>query len=232
MHGRRIAIVEDDPIQQDLLLHVARSSGAVAQVFAEGEKLLKVLPRESFDLFIVDWALPGIEGPEVVRAVRANLGQAVPILFVTSRALESDVVAGLAAGADDYVAKPVRPGELAARMQALLRRAYPAAQAQERQSFGPFGFDLVQRKALVDGQAVDLQPREFDLAVFLFNNIGRLLSRAHLAEAVLSASPASVSRSLDTHVSRLRTKLGIVPARGFRLASVYGVGYRLERLDA
>ncbi|HVE54170.1 MAG TPA: response regulator transcription factor [Ramlibacter sp.] len=233
MHGRRIAIVEDDPIQQDLLLHVAKSGGAVAQVFPAGEKLLKVLPRETFDLLIVDWALPGIQGPEIVKAVRANSGSAaLPILFVTSRAHESDVVAGLSAGADDYVTKPVRPAELAARMQALLRRAYPAPADDKQRSYGPFTFDLVQRQAAVDGEIVDLQPREFDLALFLFNNVGRLLSRSHLAEGVLNASPAAVSRSLDTHVSRLRTKLGIGPARGFRLASVYGVGYRLEMIEA
>lgn len=233
MNGRRVAIIEDDPVQQDLLLHVVKSAGGVAEVFPAGEKLLKVLPRESFDLLIVDWALPGVQGPDVVRSVRAGSGPALPILFVTSRAMERDVVAGLAAGADDYVTKPVRPIELAARMRALLRRAYPApAPGPKCEAFGPFTFDHVERRASVDGVAVDLQPREFELAWYFFRNCGRLLSREHLSAAVLNANPSAVSRSLDTHVSRVRTKMGITPARGFRLVSVYGVGYRLEKLEA
>ncbi|HVZ43997.1 MAG TPA: response regulator transcription factor [Ramlibacter sp.] len=227
--GRRIALVEDDGAQLDLLQHIVRFLGASCVPFPSGEKLLKVLERESFDLLVVDWNLPGIQGPEIVARVRELLGPAFPIVFVTSRALESDIVAGLRAGADDYVTKPVRPLELGVRIQALLRRAYPPPRS-ERISFGPFVFDLAQRKAEVQGKAVELQPREFDLAVFLFTNSGRLLSRAHLMQSVMHASPDVASRTLDTHVSRLRAKLGILPENGFRLSSVYGVGYRLDEV--
>ncbi len=230
MNGRRIAIVEDEQEQRSLLAHVATAAGHVAEPFASGEAFLKALQRETFDLLVVDWHLPGIQGPGIVAAVRAQ-GHAFPIVFVTSRAQEPDIVAGLQAGADDYVAKPVRPAELAARLKALLRRAYPEPRA-ERLVFGPYAFDLVQRTATVDGVPVELQPREFELAIFLFNNRGRLLSRAHLVESVLHTSPDAISRSLDTHVSRLRTKLGIAPATGFRLASVYGLGYRLDEVES
>lgn len=231
VEGRRIALVEDEADQLDLLQHIVRSLGAASSSFTSGEKLLKLLDRESFDMLVVDWNLPGIQGPEIVAQARRQLGPSIPIVFVTGRALESDVVAGLRAGADDYVTKPVRPAELAARIQALMRRAYPPP-AQERVSYGPYAFDLAQRVVAFHGQPVDLQPREFDLAVFLFSNAGRLLSRAHLIQSVMHASPDIPSRALDTHISRLRTKLGIVPENGFRLASVYGVGYRLDEVTA
>lgn len=228
-NGRRFAIVEDDPAQRDLLQHIAKSLGAASEAFGTGEALLKALQRDTFDLLMVDWNLPGIQGPDIVRTVRAERGLDFPIILVTSRALESEVVAGLKAGADDYVSKPVRPMELAARIQAALRRAYPQAHA-ERRDFGPYTFDMVNRQALLRGEAADLQPREFDLAVFMFANMGRLLSRAHLLESGLHANPDTLSRSLDTHVSRLRAKLAVSPANGFRLASVYGLGYRLDEV--
>jgi DNA-binding response OmpR family regulator len=229
--GRRLALVEDDPVQLDLLQHIARSLGASSAPFGSGELFLKVLDRESFDLLVVDWQLPGIQGPDIVAHVRRLLGPAFPIVFVTSRALESDIIAGLRAGADDYVPKPVRPAELAARVQALLRRAYPPPRS-DNAVFGPYRFDLAQRQVEVRGEPVELQPREFDLALFLFSNAGRLLSRSHLMQSVMHASPDIPSRTLDTHVSRLRAKLGIAPDNGFRLASVYGVGYRLDEVTA
>ncbi|WP_395687424.1 response regulator transcription factor [Caenimonas koreensis] len=216
LDGRRFAIVEDDPAQRDLLQHIAKSLGASSEAFGSGEALLKALQRDTFDLLMVDWNLPGIQGPDIVSTVRAQLGLDFPIILITSRALESEVVTGLKAGADDYVTKPVRPMELAARIQAALRRAYPEP--------------MVNRVALLRGEAVDLQPREFDLAVFMFANAGRLLSRAHLLESGLHANPDTLSRSLDTHISRLRVKLAVGPANGFKLASVYGMGYRLDEV--
>jgi DNA-binding response OmpR family regulator len=229
-HGRRFAIVEDDPAQQDLLQHVARSLGASSEVFGSGEQLLKSLRRETFDLLLVDWNLPGMQGPDIVRAVRTERGLDFPIIFVTSRALEPEIVSGLTAGADDYVAKPVRPAELAARIGALMRRAYPQPKVDQL-TYGPYAFDTVQRTATLRGVPVDLQPREFDLAVFFFTNTGRLLSRAHLTESAMHASPDAISRSLDTHISRLRTKLSIGPANGYKLSSVYGMGYRLDEVS-
>ncbi|MRD48917.1 response regulator [Caenimonas koreensis DSM 17982] len=229
LDGRRFAIVEDDPAQRDLLQHIAKSLGATSEAFGSGEALLKALQRDTFDLLMVDWNLPGIQGPDIVSTVRAQLGLDFPIILITSRALESEVVTGLKAGADDYVTKPVRPMELAARIQAALRRAYPEPRT-ERREFGLYTFDMVNRVALLRGEAVDLQPREFDLAVFMFANTGRLLSRAHLLESGLHANPDTLSRSLDTHISRLRVKLAVGPANGFKLASVYGMGYRLDEV--
>ena len=227
MRGLRIAIAEDDPDQRELLRHLLNETGASVDSFPTGEKLMHALRRESYDLLVLDWGLPGIQGPEIVKSVRETYGSRMPILFITNRSMERDIVAGLEAGADDYLVKPTRPAEFSARIQALLRRASPPVKA-DRLRFGPYVIDETKGCVQLHENVIPLQPRELSLAVFLFNNLGRVISRAHLIEAVLNTHPDSASRSLDTHMSRLRAKLQLGPANGFRLTSVYGVGYRLD----
>lgn len=193
---------------------------------------MHALRRESFDLLVLDWQLPKVTGIEVVQWVRAHLDHRVPILMLTSRATERDIVEGLSAGADDYMIKPIRVGELVARARALLRRCYSEVERETVFEIGPHRFDLVARQVSLDGMPVELKRLEFDLAVFLFRNIGRLVSRGHLVDAVWGQTVDVGSRSLDTHVSRLRTKLELRPQRGFRLSSVYNHGYRLETIDS
>jgi DNA-binding response OmpR family regulator len=133
-------------------------------------------------------------------------------------------------GADDFMPKPIRVGELSARTRALLRRAYPA-QHETEVVFGPYHFFPHSRTLHVDGEPLELKHREYELALFLFQNMGRLLSREHLREAVWGQGPEAPSRSLDTHISRLRTKLDLRPSNGFLLSAIYGLGYRLEAFD-
>lgn len=192
--------------------------------------LLRDLRLQSFDLLILDWTLPDISGPSVVKWVREDLASRIPILFVTNRSDEADMVAGLAAGADDFMVKPIRGAELEARVRALLRRAYPS-QHEVELHFGPYHFFPQSRTLQVDGETIDLKHREYELALFLFQNLGRLLSREHLREAVWGRGPDEPSRSLDTHISRLRTKLSLRPSNGFLLSAVYGLGYRLETVE-
>ena len=223
----RVAVLDDDQIQLDLARQTLEGTGHDFYGFADGKTLLRALRRESFDLLILDWELPDISGIEVMRWARANIEESMPILFVTNRHAESDVIEGLSAGADDFMVKPIRVGELIARVKALLRRAY-LQQPPTELAFGRYRFDIIGSQIFVDGHPVVLKQREFDLALFLFQNIGRLLSRKHLLEAVWGIEAEVSSRSLDTHVSRLRTKLGLHPEHGFRLAAIYSVGYRLE----
>lgn len=140
------------------------------------------------------------------------------------------MVEGLNAGADDFMARPIRAGELEARVNALFRRSYPGRQEAEM-VFGPYHFYPPSRTLKVRGTPVELKNREYELALFLFQNLGRLLSREHLHEAVWGLGIEALSRSLDTHVSRLRTKLDLRPANGFLLLAIYGLGYRLETID-
>ncbi|HKW85339.1 MAG TPA: response regulator transcription factor [Burkholderiaceae bacterium] len=223
----RVAVLDDDQAQLDLAQQTLEGMGHDVHCFGEGKSLLRALRRETFDLLILDWQLPDISGLEVMRWARQNLEERVPVLFVTNRSGEADVIEGLSAGADDYMIKPARAGELTARVNALLRRAYPQKGSGEF-VIDRYRFDPSRAHIHIGEQTVVLKQKEFDLAVFLFRNIGRLLSRKHLLEAVWSIEAEVSSRSLDTHVSRLRSKLGIVPENGYRLVAIYSVGYRLE----
>ena len=227
----RIAALDDEPLQLELIKRTMVSIGHECHTFDHGEALLRELRKETFDLLILDWQLPDISGPDVVRWVRSNLDRRVPILFVTNRREERDIVEGLAAGADDFMVKPIRIGELAARVRALLRRIY-ASQGDTELVFGRYRFVIGMPILEMDGKPVDLKHREYELALFLFQNMGRLLSREHLREAVWGRGADISSRSLDTHISRLRNKLELRPANGYLLTAIYGLGYRFETMAA
>ena len=226
----RIAALDDDALQLDLIKQATEAMGHVCHTHLTGAELMRTLRRETFDLLIVDWHLPDTTGPEVVRWVRQNVAARVPILFVTHRQEERDIVEGLGSGADDFMVKPVRIGELNARVAALLRRAYPENTGGVIE-FGRYRFLPETRSIEKDGVAVELKNREYDLALFLFQNMGRLLSRDHLKEVVWGQVADVMSRSLDTHISRLRTLLDLRPANGFIVTAVYGVGYRFEAVE-
>lgn len=227
----RIAALDDDALQLDLFRQTTEAMGHVCHTYLTGAELLRSLRRETYDLLIVDWHLPDTSGPEVVRWVRKNVQAPLPILFVTHRQEERDIVEGLGSGADDFMVKPVRIGELSARVNALLRRAYPENTAGP-QTFGRYEFLPETRSIVMGGVPVELKNREYELALFLFQNMGRLLSRDHLREIVWGQVAEIQSRSLDTHISRLRMLLDLRPANGFIVTAVYGVGYRFEAVEA
>lgn len=226
----RIAALDDDPILLDLIKATTEHHGHICHTYQTGAHLLRDIRHETFDLLIVDWHLPDMDGPEVVSAVRQTAGRQLPILFVTRRQEEQDVIEALSCGADDFMAKPLRMGELMARATALLRRAYPLAMAGNLE-FGPYRFDPDKRALLFKGTPVELKNREYELALFMFRNTGRLLSRAHLREVVWGETNEAPSRSLDTHVSRLRSKLDLNPSNGYVVSAIYGMGYRLDTVD-
>ncbi|MET0540929.1 MAG: response regulator transcription factor [Variovorax sp.] len=226
----RIAALDDEPSQLELIQHTMEGIGHECHTYTDGKSLLRALRQETFDLLVLDWSLPDISGPTVVKWIREDLASNLPVLFVTNRREEADMVEGLTAGADDFMVKPIRVNELEARVRALLRRAYPR-QHEAEVTFGSYHFQLHSRTLQINGVTVELKHREYELALFLFQNLGRLLSREHLREAVWGIGPDTPSRSLDTHISRLRTKLELRPANGFLLSAVYGLGYRLESID-
>lgn len=225
----RIAVLDDDPILQELLNSTLEKHDHVCRTYSTGASLLKDLRIETFDLIILDWHLPDMEGPQVAQTARQIVGPQLPILFITRRNSERDVIEGLAHGADDFMTKPLRMGELVARASALLRRTFPQAMGS-RLAFGPYCFDPAQRTLALHGHIVELKNREYELALLLFRNTGRLLSRGHIREVAWGEVSDGPSRSLDTHVSRLRTKLALTPANGYTITSIYGVGYRLDKM--
>jgi len=227
----RIAALDDEGYQLELIRHSVEVIGHECHGYGDGKSLLRDLHHETYDLLVLDWELPDIEGPRVVRWIRDDLKSSLPILFVTNRREEEDLVEGLAAGADDFMSKPIRVAELQARVRALLRRTYPA-QHETQLAFRNYHFDPATRSLRIADRRVDLSRREYELALFLFRNLGRLLSRDHLREAVWGLSVDTPSRTLDTHISRLRQKLDLQPSNGFLLSAIYGLGYRLEPLES
>ena len=223
----RIAALDDDPILLELLKAMTESLGHVCHTFDTGAALLKTLRRDSFDLLIVDWHLPDMDGPEVVRAARTLTGPQIPILFVTRRQDEQDIVEALASGADDFMTKPVRIGEFSARINALERRAFPDMSA-DTLVFGRYQFDAPTRSLHLDGAVLELTELEYGLSLFMFQNCGRLLSREHLRKMVWGQTHEVSSRTIGTRVSRLRNKLKLSPEYGYTITAVYGTGYRLE----
>ena len=227
----RIAILEDDPDQLVLLKRWISDDGHDVHGWLTGREAMKQAGGESFDLFMLDWQVPDVSGAEVLKWLRANVSKTVPVLFVTVRDSEQDIVFALENGADDYMVKPVRRQELIARVRALLRRAYPVEE-QKQLSFPPFEIDIQRSEVRKNGAKIELTPKEFELTVTLFRNMGRLLSRGHLQETVWGRSADLATRTVDTHVSQVRKKLDLKPESGYRVVPVYNYGYRLERLEA
>ncbi len=228
----RIAVLDNDRSQADLICQVLSSAGHTCQTYDSGKDMLVHLRKDSFDMLILDWQVADLSASEVLRRAKEKMSAQTPMMFLTNSSAEDDIVAGVAAGADDYMIKPLRRGELVARVQALLRRAYPTQNGAEQLQFGPYIFETRPGRLLMDGAVIDVTHKEFYLALLFFRNIGRPLSRAYIHEAVWIRETVVPSRTMDTHVSRVRNKLQLRPENGFRLVPVYSYGYRLEKLGA
>ena len=228
----RIAVLDNDRSQADLICQVLTSAGHTCQTYDSGKDMLAHLRKDSFDMLILDWQVADLSASEVLRRAKEKMSAQTPMMFLTNSSAEDDIVAGINAGADDYMIKPLRRGELVARVQALLRRAYPTQNGAEQLQFGPYIFETRPGRLLMDGAVIDVTHKEFYLALLFFRNIGRPLSRAYIHEAVWIRETVVPSRTMDTHVSRVRNKLQLRPENGFRLVPVYSYGYRLEKLGA
>ena len=229
----RIAVLEDDSSQARLLQHWIASQGFVCRMFDRGNDILKAVLRETFDLVILDWRVPDLTGEEVLRAIRSHVREPLPVLFTTGRDREEDIVHALKSGADDYLVKPLRRLEFLARVDALLRRARAQGRGVEAPiEADPFWIDLQGRTLQKNGAVVELTQKEFEMVALLFRNVGRLLSRSYLLDTVWGISADISTRTVDTHASQLRTKLGLYPEEGWRLSAVYQHGYRLEKIAA
>jgi DNA-binding response OmpR family regulator len=224
----RVLVVEDDPAQSQAVEKSLLGFGHEITEVDSGEKAIRFLKSGPIDLVILDWQLPKMNGFEVLHWIRAQMGNDLPVLFLTSKALEVDIVRALEAGADDYVVKPYRTAEFVARVNAALRRVKQDVKSDGVMLAGNYVVDTNERVVTVVGKPIALTPKEFDLVALLFSNPGRIISRDLMATSVWGHGFDADSRTLDTHMYRIRQKLAFERGNGVRLSSVYTHGYRLD----
>lgn len=226
----RIALVDDDiHLAQAMRLWIEEQQYDVVY-YPNGLDFTTALRKESFDLYILDWMMPDFDGEQVLKWLNEQIEQATPVIFVTQRDSEEDIARILNLGADDYIIKPVRKKELLARITAVTRRSQTGAQ-KEILEFPPYRINLATHTCFRHDEPVRLTQREFELVTFMFRNAGRLLSRRHILSSVWGQSSEFTTRTVDTHISRVRKKLELTPENGWRLSAIYHQGYRLEQID-
>lgn len=223
-----ILLLEDDPIQLQLAASWLEAGGHRVTGTGSGAEALALLERDAFDVAIFDWMVPDLSGEALLRHVRGQKKR-IPIMFATARDEEDEIASILRLGADDYVVKPLRRAEFQARVDALGRRAGVAEFTEDEVlEVGPYRLDRRGRSISLGGRAVKMTPRMVEVALLLFRRRGEIVSRAQLYEQIWGHRQPLDTRTVDTHVSRLRQALELDGRHGFKLSSVYQHGYRLE----
>jgi DNA-binding response OmpR family regulator len=226
--GQRVLVVDDDPTVSDVVRRYLERAGLAVTLAVDGPDALREFDAERPDLVVLDLMLPGLDGIEVCRQLRAR-AEEVPVVMLTALGEEADRVLGLQLGADDYITKPFSPRELVLRVQSVLRRVgRPLPAPAESLVDGDLVVDLSRRVARLGERVLALTVREFDLLVFLMRNPGRAFKRAQLLESVWGWTFGDQS-TVTVHMRRLREKVEADPANPVRILTVWGVGYRYER---
>ena len=221
----KILVAEDDPDIASLLAHYLRKAGFEADIVSSGRDVVPRLRKNPADLLILDLMMPGLDGLEVCRALRADQSIAgTPVIMVTAKGEESDRIVGLELGADDYITKPFSPNEVVARVRALLRRAQRASSPEQRIEYGPINVDIDRHVVRIGEREVKLTAKEFLLLQYLMQHRGRVLSRDLLLSDVWGYSYTGGTRTVDVHVRRLREK---VPYLTDAIVTVKQFGYKL-----
>lgn len=215
----KVLVVEDNKKLARFLMRALTEDGHTVDLVGDGRQAVTQIRELRYELVVLDWMLPELDGLSVVREVRA-LGGRVPILMLTARADVSERIAGLDAGADDYLPKPFDLAELLARVRALGRRGAPG----DALKIGPLALDRAERRATLSGQRLDLTPREFALLAHLAKEAGRVVPRMEILAKVWEMSFDPGSNVIEVHVKNLREKLG---QHAHMIETVRGVGYRI-----
>lgn len=223
----RILIVEDEPALAEPLAFLLQREGYETEVAADGRAALTVFDRAGADLVLLDLMLPGLSGTEVCKELRAR--SSVPIIMLTAKDSEVDIVVGLELGADDYVTKPYSSRELLARIRAVLRRRTDLELEDDGVvEVGAVRMDVERHSVAVDGTEVNMPLKEFELLELLLRNAGRVLTRGQLIDRVWGSDYFGDTKTLDVHIKRIRSKIEPNPSEPERLVTVRGLGYRFE----
>lgn len=228
MPGTKVLVVDDEPTVREVVVGYLRRDGHDVAEAADGVTALELLDADPPDLVVLDMMLPGVNGLDILRRVRAV--SSIPVIMLTARAEESDRVSGLELGADDYVVKPFSPRELAARVNGVLRRtAGRQPDVPATLSFDGLRIDPLSREVKMDDQIVELTPKEFDVLLFLASSPRQVFSRAQLLESVWQSSPEwQDPATVTVHVRRIRNKIERDAEQPRWITTVWGVGYRFE----
>ena len=223
----KVLVIDDDRRLGDMLRTYLEGQGVSVDTRLDGTSGLAALDRGGYDAAVLDVMLPGIDGFEVCRRIRA--ASELPVLMLTARGDETDRVVGLEIGADDYLPKPFSPRELLARLRAITRRSRTAPAEVKVLRFGDLEVDLDARQVRVGGQPRDLTSHQFEILAVLARSAGRVLSREQIMEAVRGDALEAFDRSIDVHVSRIRAAIEEDPRHPRRIVTVRGVGYVFTR---
>ncbi|MCF6288962.1 MAG: response regulator transcription factor [Proteobacteria bacterium] len=228
----KIFILEDDADQSDLYTYWLEDEHE-CKVFNKARELIKFIAGDIPDLLLIDWNLPIVDGLDVLHWLKGSRFVGLPVIFLTSRNAEKDMVRALTDGADDYVIKPVTEAVLKARINAVSRRL-PAKQKnkQAQSDSKPYQFNNKTNSISFKNSTVTLTNKEFELALYFFNNEGVIIARDLLLEAIWLKSSSINTRTVDTHISRLRKKLRLDGSNGWKLVSIYHQGYKLINLTS
>lgn len=224
MKGKRILVVDDEPLIRKLVTDFLKKQGYVTIEADDGKKAMNLFSsEENIDLIILDVMLPEYDGFTVCREIRKK--SKVPIIMLTARGEEFDEVFGLDIGADEYISKPFSPNILIARVNAVLRRANSEDRGKELKDFNGLTIDHSAHQVVIDGEVVDLSPKEYELLIYLSENYGKALSREQILDKVWGYDYYGDLRTVDTHINRLRIKLD---RKSDYIQTVRGYGYRFE----
>jgi DNA-binding response OmpR family regulator len=228
---RQVLVIEDDPDIARLVKMQLTELAYAVKLIPDGPSGLAELETKPYDLVILDLMLPGMDGLEICRRIRARPGY-TPILMLTAKSGELDRVLGLEMGADDYVTKPFSVLELVARVKAIFRRvdsvASRAEAAAQRIENGALSIDVERREVRLDGRAVELTATEFDLVLHFARNPGRVFTRAQLLDQVWGYSHSGYEHTVNSHINRLRAKIEANPNQPEYIQTVWGVGYKFR----
>lgn len=222
MEKIRVLIIDDEEEMRQLIQIYLENSGFVCEQASNGEQTYRVLDHRAFDLILLDVMLPGEDGFQICKTIRATT--AIPVIFLSAKGEEWDKVKGLEIGADDYIVKPFSPGELVARIHAVLRRSGGKVGENSHLHIGAISIDQKARKVMVHELVVNLTLKEYEMLLFFIRNSGQALSREQLLENVWGMDYNGSLRTVDTHVKTLRMKLG----KADYVATVWGIGYKFE----
>lgn len=225
----RILIAEDDKKQAELIRLYLEREGHATVVVHDGRAALEEARHRRPDLLVLDVMMPEVDGLDVCRALR--LDSDVPIVFLTARSTEDDLLVGLDIGADDYLSKPFSPRELVARVRAVLRRSGKVSTDAVVHRIGGLVIDTASHEVTIDGRSIDTTPAEFKILAALAAVPGRAFSRQHLLERAFGFDHYVTDRTVDVHMLNLRKKIEDHPAEPRYLMTVYGVGYKIATVD-